>query len=110
MITTTLPLASEQWATLPAPDPALLEQVATLRRENAALRAENAALQERVRELEARLGQNAANSSWPPRLIRPRHQRGRKRGSPDGSAAASPDTLGPAAGCCRLSGWTKSCP
>src|SRR5438067_10867099 len=66
MITTTRPLASEQWVTLPAPEPGLLEQVASLRRENAALRAENAALQERVRELEARLGQNSANSSRPP--------------------------------------------
>jgi hypothetical protein len=38
MMETTLPLALEPWATLRAPDPApLLEQLATLRRENAAL-------------------------------------------------------------------------
>jgi transposase len=44
----------------------LLEQVATLRVENAALRAENASLQRCVRELEARLGQTSSNSSRPP--------------------------------------------
>ena len=55
MIETPLPSAPELWATLPAPDPArLLEQLTTLRRENAALRAENPVLQERIRELEAR--------------------------------------------------------
>jgi len=42
MIETTLRLAPDRWATVPAPDLAgLLEQVAPLRRENAALRAEN---------------------------------------------------------------------
>src|SRR4051812_33004819 len=69
-----LPLAAEPTLMTPAPDPApLLEQLATLRRENAALRLENGALQaesvvlhERVRELEARLGQTSANSSRPP--------------------------------------------
>jgi transposase len=67
MIETTLPLAPEPWATVSAPEPVpLLEQLATLRLENAALRAQNAALQARVRELEARLGQNSANSSRPP--------------------------------------------
>jgi hypothetical protein len=58
MIETTLPRAPDLWAMVPAPDPVpLLEQVATLRRENAvlytenaALRVENAALDERVRE------------------------------------------------------------
>jgi 5,5'-dehydrodivanillate O-demethylase len=58
----------------PAADhPPLLEQLATLWRENAALRAENAALrvengalQERICEVEARLGQSSANSSCPP--------------------------------------------
>jgi transposase len=51
----------------------LLEQLATLWRENAALcaknaalRVENGALHERSRELEARLGQTSANSSRPP--------------------------------------------
>jgi len=54
-----LPLPPALWATMPAADPApLLEQLATLRLENAALRAQNAALQEQVRELEARIGQN----------------------------------------------------
>ena len=67
MIETTLLLAPDQWATVPAPDPALLlEQLATLRRENAALRAQNAGLQARIRELEARLGQRSTNSSRPP--------------------------------------------
>ena len=67
MIETRLPPAPDPWATLPAPDPApLLEELATLRLENAARRAENAALHARVRELEARLGQNSSNSSRPP--------------------------------------------
>src|SRR3954464_5395563 len=67
MMETTLPLPPALWATMPAADPTpLLEQLATLRLENAALRAENAALQERVRELEARLGQTSSNSSRPP--------------------------------------------
>jgi transposase len=69
-----LPRAAEPAATIPAPDLApLLEELATLRLENATLRlenavlrAENAALQQRVRELEARLGQNSSNSSRPP--------------------------------------------
>jgi transposase len=72
MIETLPPLVPERQA--PAPDHApLLEQLATLRRENAALCAENAALRvenavlhERIRELEARLGQTSANSSRPP--------------------------------------------
>ena len=72
MIETTLPLAPELRATVPAPDQApLLEQLATLRIENVALRAQNAALQERIRDLEARLGQNSANSSRPPLRIHP---------------------------------------
>jgi hypothetical protein len=58
-----MPLAREVWATLPAPEPALLEQVAMLHPENAALRVENPALQERDRELEAWLGQRSGNSS-----------------------------------------------
>src|SRR3954453_2721869 len=74
MSVTMLPLAAEPAVMTPAPDHApLLEQLATLRRENAALRLENGALraesavlQERVRELEARLGQTSANSSRPP--------------------------------------------
>jgi transposase len=67
MIDTTLPLAPKLWATVPAPDPApLLEQLATLRLENAALRTENAVLQARISELEARLGQTSSNSSRPP--------------------------------------------
>jgi transposase len=59
--------AAEPAAKTPAPDPApLLEELATLRRENVALRTENAVLHERIRELEARLGQTSANSSRPP--------------------------------------------
>src|SRR4051795_6721413 len=102
MIATTLPLASEQWATLPAPDPALLEQVATLRRENAALRVETVALQaeravlhERIRELEACLGQTSANSSRPPSSDPPQAPAcpkappsGRKRGGQPGHRGA----------------------
>jgi hypothetical protein len=58
MIETTLLLPPERWPTDPAPDQAsVLEQLATLQRENAALRAQNAALQERIRERDARLGQ-----------------------------------------------------
>jgi hypothetical protein len=49
MIETLLPLAPDLWAVVPAPDDApLLEQLATLRQENAALRAENVLLQQRV--------------------------------------------------------------
>src|SRR5262245_57673001 len=67
MIEMPLPLAPEVWATPPVLGPAsLLEQWATLRQENATLRAQNAILQERVRELEARLGQNSSNSPRPP--------------------------------------------
>ena len=67
MVETTLPLAPELWGAVSAPDQApLVEQLATLRLENSALRAQNAALRERVRELEARLGQNSSNSSRPP--------------------------------------------
>jgi transposase len=62
MSETTSALAPDPWAVVPVPAPApLLEQLATLRLENAALRAENAALraenvalQERVRERDAR--------------------------------------------------------
>src|SRR5687767_868874 len=67
MIETTLPLVPELWPPVPAPGRApLLEELVTLRQENAALHAQNAALQERIRELEARLGQTSANSSRPP--------------------------------------------
>src|SRR3954454_20050485 len=62
-----LPLAPEPAATTRPPEPVpLLEELATLRLENAALRTENAVLHERVHELEARLGQTSANSSRPP--------------------------------------------
>src|ERR687888_440953 len=103
MIETTLPLAPNLWATGPAPDlAALLEQIATLRLEkaalwvqNAALRVENAALHERVQELEARLGQNSANSSRPPSSdspqvpVRPKAPpSGRKRGGQPGHRGA----------------------
>src|SRR5689334_3505522 len=84
MIETTWPVRALD----PAP---LLEQLATLRRENAALRAENAALHERVRELEARLGQTSANSSRPPSSDPPQAPprpkappSGRKRGGQPG--------------------------
>ena len=84
MIETTLPLAPELRATVPAPDQApLLEQLATLRIENVALRAQNAALQERIRDLEARLGQNSANSSRPPSSDPP-HVAVKRRALPSG--------------------------
>src|SRR3954470_14100451 len=89
------PLAPEVWATLPAPEPALLEQLARLHLENAALRAENAVLRARVRELEARLGQTSANSSRPPSSdppqapVRPKAPpSGRKRGGQPGHRGA----------------------
>ena len=67
MIEMPLPQARDVGAPVSAPvSGPLLEQVATLRQENAALRAQNAALVERIRELEARLGQNSSNSSRPP--------------------------------------------
>ena len=96
MTETALPLPPELWATSPAPDPALLlEQLATLRLENAALRAANAVLQARVHELEARLGQNSANSSRPPSSdppeapLRPKAPpSGRKRGGQPGHRGA----------------------
>jgi transposase len=86
------PLAADLWTTQPAPDPVpLMEQLATLRRDNAALRAENAVLQECIRELEARLGQNSSNSSRPPSTDPPQappRQKapatGRKRGGQPG--------------------------
>jgi len=96
MIETTLPWVPERWATMPAPDTApLLEQLATLRLENAALRAQNALLQQRIRDLEARLGQHSANSSRPPSAalphapVRPKARpSGRKRGGQSGHRGA----------------------
>ena len=96
MIATTLPQASGLWAIVPAQAPgALLEQVTTLQIENVALRAQNAALQERIRELEARLGQNSANSSRPPSSDPPQTPArlkapptGRKRGGQPGHRGA----------------------
>src|SRR5438067_4965110 len=105
-----LPLAAEPAAMTPAPDHApLLEQLATLRRENAALwavnaalRVENGALHERIRELEARLGQTSANSARPPSSDPPQAPArpkapptGRKHGGQPGhlAAAASASSL-----------------
>jgi transposase len=90
MIETLVPRVPERQA--PAPDHApLLEQLATLRRENAALWVENGALHERIRELEARLGQTSANSSRPPSSDPPQAPArpkappsGRKRGGQPG--------------------------
>src|SRR5438477_3705811 len=101
MIETLVPRVPERQA--PAPDHApLLEQLATLRRENAVLRVENAALRvengalrERLRELEARLGQTSANSSRPPSSDPPQAPArpkappaGRKRGGQPGHRGA----------------------
>ena len=50
---TTLPRTPDLWATIPAREPApLLEQLVTLRLENAAQRAQNAALQLRWRDMD----------------------------------------------------------
>src|SRR4051812_38128082 len=88
MIETTWPVRALD----PAP---LLEQLATLRLDNATLRTQNAALQERVRELEARLGQNSSNSSRPPSSDLPQaparpkaSPTGRKRGGQPGHRGA----------------------
>jgi transposase len=73
----------------------LVEELATLRLENAALRAESAGLQGRIRELEARLGQDSSNSFRPPSSDppqaprrRPEHPSGRKRGGQPGHRGA----------------------
>jgi hypothetical protein len=67
MIETLLPAAPDVAVPVSASDSGpLLLQLLKLRRENAALRAQNAAVQQRIRELEAWLGQNSANSSRPP--------------------------------------------
>ncbi|SRR5579884_639409 len=72
MIATFVPRGPERQAAAADRAP-LLEQLATLQRENAALWAENAALRvehgarhERIRELEAQREQTWANSSRPP--------------------------------------------
>jgi transposase len=96
MSATLLPLAPEPSATTPTSNPApLLEELGTLRLENAALRPENAVLHERVRELEARLGQTSANSSRPPSSDPPQAPArpkappsGRKRGGQPGHRGA----------------------
>jgi hypothetical protein len=76
-------------------DHALLEQVATLRREHAALRAENTVLQQRIRELEVQLGQSSSHSARPPSSdpphVPPKQREapsGRKRGGQPGHRAA----------------------
>jgi transposase len=69
--------------------------MATRRLENIALRAENAALRERIRDLDALLGQQSANSSRPPSAdppqapVRPKAPpSGRKRGGQPGHRGA----------------------
>jgi transposase len=95
MIQTTLPRAPEFWDTMPAPDQApLLEQLTTLRLENAALRAQNAALQQRIRELEARLGQNSSNSSRPPSSDPPQALAKRRPPSPGRKRGGQPGHRG----------------
>jgi uncharacterized protein DUF6444 len=69
--------------------------------------AENAALQARVRELEARLGQNSANSSRPPSSDPPQAPV-RPKAPPSGrKRRGQPDTEEPSARCCRSSRWTR---
>jgi hypothetical protein len=101
MIETTVPPLPDLWATGPAPDQTpLLEQLATLRLENATLRAANAVLHERTRELEARVSQSFSNSSRPPRRTHPRCLRSCAWGPEDANEAANPDTGAPSARCC----------
>jgi hypothetical protein len=70
MIETLPPLVPElQMSVATAELARLLEQVATLRLENAALRAENVLVHERIRELEARLGPNFSNASRRPCVL-----------------------------------------
>src|SRR5918998_430198 len=96
MIEIDLPLATELGAPVPAPEQApLLEELVTLRLENATLRAENAVLQQRIHELEARLGQTSSNSSRPPSsdppYVPPQRRAapsGRKRGGQPGHRGA----------------------
>jgi transposase len=95
MIETPLP-PPELWATVPTPNPPrLLEELATLRLENAALRAQTDALQAHIRDLEARLGQDSANSSRPPSSDPPHvppkrraRRSGRNRGGQPGHRGA----------------------
>lgn len=85
MTETPLPLPPDLWAMVPAPaQTPLAERFTTLL-------AENAALQERIRDLEARLGQDSSNSSRPPSSDPPQAPRkpktppsGRKRGGQPG--------------------------
>src|SRR5436309_14855121 len=104
MSMTMLPRALELSGTTRPADPApLLEELATPRRENAALHIENAALQARVRELEARLGQNSSNSSRPPSSDPPQAPAHPKARHPAGSEADSQDTRALSVRCCRSS-------
>lgn len=63
MEATTAPLAPNLWEGLPAEAQRL---ILDLQAQVVAFRTENAALQERIRELEARLGQDSSDSSRPP--------------------------------------------
>ena len=84
MSETTLPLPPELWAMVPAPvQGPLVEQWVALWLENDALRAQHVVLHERVRDLEARLGQNSSNSSHPPSSDPP-HVPPKRRAAPSG--------------------------
>jgi hypothetical protein len=104
MIETPLPLEPALSVTATAPDSTpLLQQLATVRLENAALRAENAVLQARVRELEARLGQTSSSSSRPRRPIYRRPRGNAQLSRRAASEAGSQDTGWPSDGCCQSS-------
>jgi hypothetical protein len=97
------PPAPEVWPTLPTAEVALLEQVATLRRENAALRAENAVLQARIRELEAGSARTPRMPPVPRLRTYLKHCRGRTRRVLAAGGVASQDTAGPSARFCQSS-------
>lgn len=96
LIETTPALAPDLWATVPAPAPAPLPaELATLRLENAARRAQDAVRPARIREREARQGQDTSNSSRPPSSDPPQVSRtrpvvpsGRQRNGPPGHRGA----------------------
>src|SRR6266516_4386661 len=86
------PLPADTWEALPSEVQML---ILDLQAQAVAFRTENAALQERIRELEARLGQDSSNSSRPPSSDPPQATRqrqasltGRKRGGQPGHPGA----------------------
>jgi transposase len=82
MEATALPLPADIWGTPPA---AVRMLVLSLQAQVAALQSQNVALQGRVRDLEARLGQDSSNSSRPPSADPPQASaKGKRRSAPSG--------------------------